>query len=469
MSAPLLSVVPPAPTGCRRHDPKGAALAWYAAKSGELDGLSDLALSELFDDWSFWARPAQLPPPEPWRFWLIRTGRGWGKTLTASQWLQMEVDRREASIFGLFGESDDAIRDVMVDGPTGILATFPRHKRPRWIKTDKVLEFHTGAKGYAISAETPEKPRGFNFGRGWMDEPAKCANLDEYWKNIRFALREDSRARCVITGTPRPLPFFYSLERNPLCVLTRGSMYDNTALPKSFVQDIEAEYEGTRDGLEEIHGELTEVAGASFKMADIKRLGAGVTPAIVRAVVGVDPAQATGRGNDPTGIVGAGRGAGDRPDAFVLADRTAVYGPEQWANAAIDLYLEIRADLMVCERNRGGDMVGAVVRAAAKERGIRINFRDTYTSWGKGVQAAPIARFYQKGRVFHVENREDPDHLNALETEMTTWVPPAPGRKKMRSPNRRDAMVIAVGELLGGGSRSKGLASRRDRILPSRG
>ena len=36
-------------------------------------------LAALEYDWAgLWARPNQLPPAEPWKVWLILSGRGWG-------------------------------------------------------------------------------------------------------------------------------------------------------------------------------------------------------------------------------------------------------------------------------------------------------------------------------------------------------------------------------------------------------
>ena len=41
--------------------------------------------------WRSIARPKQLPSEGDWTVWLIRTGRGWGKTRTGAEWVRYRV------------------------------------------------------------------------------------------------------------------------------------------------------------------------------------------------------------------------------------------------------------------------------------------------------------------------------------------------------------------------------------------
>jgi phage terminase large subunit-like protein len=52
---------------------------------------------ELKFDWYFWGRDKQRPPEGDWTTWLIKAGRGWGKTLTGAHWLDCEgiLDRHQ--------------------------------------------------------------------------------------------------------------------------------------------------------------------------------------------------------------------------------------------------------------------------------------------------------------------------------------------------------------------------------------
>jgi hypothetical protein len=48
-------------------------------------GLTDPEMLRLQYEWGFWGRPDQQLPPGDWFTWLIMTGRGWGKTRTATE------------------------------------------------------------------------------------------------------------------------------------------------------------------------------------------------------------------------------------------------------------------------------------------------------------------------------------------------------------------------------------------------
>ena len=89
-----------------------------------VDGLSprDLraAVAVLFD-WRTWARPEQLEPEGAWRTWLLMTGRGWGKTRTGAEWVRERVESGAKRI-GLIGRTSADVRDVMVEGESGLLA-----------------------------------------------------------------------------------------------------------------------------------------------------------------------------------------------------------------------------------------------------------------------------------------------------------------------------------------------------------
>ena len=56
------------------------------------DGFTDLELEALETDWAFWGRPKQQAPEDDWTFWFIKSGRGFGKTRTAAEWVRSEID-----------------------------------------------------------------------------------------------------------------------------------------------------------------------------------------------------------------------------------------------------------------------------------------------------------------------------------------------------------------------------------------
>lgn len=128
--------------------------------------------------------------------------------------------------------------------------------------------------------------------------------------------------------------------------------------------------------------------------------------------------------------------------AFVLADESLQASPDKWAGAVIVLYLDLEADRVVAEDNFGGDMVEQTIRGAAKNQGASVSYKNVHASRGKAVRAEPVAAAYEQGRVHHVGT------FPLLEDELTSW---EPGDK---SPNRLDALVWALTELLVTGGRA---------------
>jgi phage terminase large subunit-like protein len=68
-----------------------------------------------------------------------------------------------------------------------------------------------------------------------------------------------------------------------------------------------------------------------------------------------------------------------------------------------------------------------------------VSYKEVRASRGKELRAEPVQALYEKSRVHHMGAFPD------LEDEMCTWVP---GQSKW-SPNRVDALVYAVSDLIG--------------------
>ena len=158
-------------------------------------------------------------------------------------------------------------------------------------------------------------------------------------------------------------------------------------------------------------------------------------PEMQRVVVALDPPVTATASSDACGIVVAGLGVDKR--AYVLADRT-LQGrtPEVWARAALGAYDEFEADRMVAEINQGGDLVISVLQQFRENFPV-VKVRATRGKW---VRAEPVAALYAEGRVAHV------GRFDALEDQMCAFG--ADGTVKGRSPDRADALVWALSELL---------------------
>jgi len=189
---------------------------------------------------------------------------------------------------------------------------------------------------------------------------------------------------------------------------------------------------------------LDDMPGALWSRGLIEAARVIRVPPLARIVVAIDPAVSSGEDSDETGIVVAGKGAGQGPDAhaYVLADASGRYAPTEWAKAALVAYRTHNADRVVAEVNNGGDMVEATLRVIDPA----VPFTAVRASRGKTARAEPVAALYEQGRVHHL------GAFPLLEDQMCGFAPGAHGDFDRTaagySPDRVDALVWAVTELL---------------------
>ncbi|WP_342773735.1 terminase large subunit domain-containing protein [Qipengyuania marisflavi] len=110
--------------------------------------------------WEGWARDAQLPPREAWRTWLICAGRGFGKTRAGAEWVR-DVARSDGKArIALVGASLSEVRNVMVEGDSGVLAAAPGALAPQFEPSLRKLTWENGAAAWLYSAGEPDSLRG---------------------------------------------------------------------------------------------------------------------------------------------------------------------------------------------------------------------------------------------------------------------------------------------------------------------
>jgi len=98
-----------------------------------LAGLPTPRLQELHESYIRRAGDHQVPPDEAaaWHTWLVLGGRGAGKTRAGAEWVNgmagglLGIAERRAMRIALVGETLADVRDVMVHGPSGLVATAP--------------------------------------------------------------------------------------------------------------------------------------------------------------------------------------------------------------------------------------------------------------------------------------------------------------------------------------------------------
>ena len=154
-----------------------------------------------------------------------------------------------------------------------------------------------------------------------------------------------------------------------------------------------------------------------------------------RIVVAVDPAASDEPGSDETGIVVASIGVSGK--GYVIADESGRYRPEEWAKKAVAAYKRWGADRIIGEKNNGGDMVEAVIRA----QDPTVSYNAVWASRGKVTRAEPVAALYELGKVSHLVG------LNDLEDQCCAVTRDFDRKAAGYSPDRVDALVWAITEL----------------------
>ena len=411
-------------------------------RSQILSALTEAEANALLYDWSFWARPKQLPPGHPrgampdradWRYWLVMAGRGFGKTRTGAEMVRRWV--RDYPLVNLIGATADDVRDIMVEGESGILAICPPGERPEYRPSKRRLDWPNGARSLLFTADEPERLRGKQHMKLWADELAAW-RYPEAWDQAMFGLRLGDNPQAVITTTPKPVKAVRDLLKDAHTVTYTGTTYENRAnLAEAFYNAIITKYEGTRLGRQELLAEiLDDVPGALWKRDRIDDLRVTDLPNMTRIVVAIDPAVSTTDESSETGIVVAG--VGKDGHGYVLDDLTVKASPHEWATRAVNAYHDYQADRIVAEVNNGGDMVEHTVRTVDR----RVSFKQVRASRGKLTRAEPVAALYEQGKVHHL------GVLSQLEDQMCSWVPGD------TSPDRMDALVWALTELMLGGA-----------------
>jgi len=414
-----------------------------------LDGLSEnalLALPFLFEHWAHQGH--QLPPEGDWRTWVILGGRGAGKTRAGAEWVRAQVEgdlpdsKGQARRVALVGETYDQVRDVMVQGDSGILACSPPDRRPEWQATRRRLIWPNGAEAQCFSASDPEALRGPQFDAAWCDELAKWKRAEEAWDMLQFCMRLGEDPRVVVTTTPRTTPMLRKLLDEPGVTKTSAPTEANRLhLAPPFLEQIKLKYAGTRLGRQELDGEvLQDVEGAFWNYAMLDHLRVVAPPELDRIVVAVDPATTSKSGSDACGIVVAGvkmQGPPQEWQAYVLDDATiAAASPTAWAGKALAKMAEHMADRLVVEVNQGGDLVTSVIQ----QLDPFVPVTAVTATKGKALRAEPVAALYEQGRVHHVGAQQ------ALEDEMVQMT--VGGFNGKGSPDRVDALVWALFELM---------------------
>ena len=415
-----------------------------------IERFNDQQISAIFGDWFLDARREQLPPSGNWFIWCILAGRGFGKTWAGAHWLIDEHALHGAQSSAIVAATASDLRKNCIEGPSGILNVAPAYFRPIYKASKNIIEWPNNTVTHLYTSEKPSRLRGPNHDRAWCDELSWWRLPQDVWDMLMFTLRHGQDTRCIVTMTPRPIKVVKDILERTDCVVTCGSTYENKRhLADNFINMIIERYEGTRLGRQELSGEiLTDVPGALWNHdgLDLTRVRTSVDElTLVRKVIGVDPSASSSDSASEAGIVLVGKDAGGH--GFTLGDFSLRGSPLQWANKVATIYNTFGVNLVVAEKNHGGEMVLQVLKQADEHMVVKL----VHASIGKMARAEPIAALYEQGRIHHAGS------FPALEDEMCTFV----SGEGSESPNRYDALVRAYTELMLGKHRHAGAWGRR--------
>lgn len=477
--------------------------SWLAAQP-------DWVIDEIVrEEWWWTARPEQRAPLGDWFIWLLLSGRGFGKTRTAAEWLADRVLRYPVDMSGfrtewlIVGETlTDGLR-FCVTGPAGIGRVLTRRIGPerrsihdrsgRWKLYRGQKPFiqiydKGGAEGqilYVEGADDEDVGRGYNASGAWLDEFAKWPKPDGSWiEGIMPSLRADiaealpdgtvvpDYPRCIVATTPKLVVQLAEWvdRRDGSVVLTSGSTYENASnLAAPVLAELHKRYAGTRLGRQELGGELIrEIEGALWKLDWIEgyRVSANQLPTLNLRVIGMDPAGSGTR--DETGLICAARGANGHD--YVLGDWSKQIAGAAAARRAWEMLLAYSANFIVIETNIAKkwlmDVMVSEYRAMQREGifppGGNPPIKTVTAKVGKQLRAEPVAaRYEQRNRVHHVKGQG----LGDLETQCISWVP----NETPDSPDRVDALVYAELALFETEGRDVQAVSPLGRNLPNLG
>lgn len=425
---------------------RGERRAWYCNKGRRCNGKAHPGYQYPH------ARGDQWPPPgQEWFAWFLSGGRGSGKTRTGAEYTRKMSER--VSRMALIAPTGADVRDTMIEGESGLMFVAAiAGMKLKYEPSKRRVTFPNGCIATTFSAEEPARLRGPQHGFAWLDEPAHMPLIEDVWDMLMLGLRLGERPHVILTSTPLPTKWVKAIQKDKTTKVVRVSTDANKEnLAKPFIERVYNKYAGTRIGLQELEGRLLDdVAGAMWNVGILQREEIDFAD-LDRIVVAIDPAGTANRRSDETGLVVAGKRG---ENYWVIHDASGKYSPIGWANKAHSLMEMYDADAIVAEKNFGGDMVKEVIsRATPSGKEVpRIIIKTA--SRAKNVRAEPVVALYEQTRVFHW------GQLAELEDEMLTWIPGTGD-----SPNRVDALVWAITELMGDKGEAT-IASARGRRAP---
>jgi phage terminase large subunit-like protein len=392
------------------------------------------------------ARPSQIPPIGDWLIWMLRAGRGFGKTRcgseTAKAWAGYNpnlpnVESMPGSRGAIVAPTFADARDTCIEGESGLLSVLPPSAVKTWNRSMGELILTNETRIKCFSAEEPERLRGPQFHWGWCDELAAWTR-PEAWDQLMFGLRLGSQPKVVVTTTPKPTKLVRDLDSRETVHVTHGSTFENAAnLAPAALDELRRRYEGTRLGEQELFAKiLTDTPGALWTADVLSGSRVAEAARVNRRILAVDPADGDEKG-DGYGVTVAS--LGEDGHGYIEINEEWHNSVDQMAAATIELAHDTGCGVIVVEKNHGGKWIPALLR----KYDPKMKIDDVWAADGKTTRAEPISAFFA--------NRDDfpaTAHLVGYHPELEDQLTNYTGKPGEKSPDRLDSMVWALTYLM---------------------
>jgi phage terminase large subunit-like protein len=406
---------------------------------------TDADYEKLNYDANFWLRPEQKIPDGDWFITALVAGRGFGKTLTASQWIRRKALENPGCRIAIAARTVADVRNTMILGESGVLAVHSADERPEYKPSTTSLLWPNGSTALLLSSESPDGARGPQFHYGVGDEFAAWkttvdASGATLFSNLVAATRLGENPQLLLATTPKRTKVMKNLmedakdPKRRIKIIT-GSTFDNTSLSKNYIDNLVGQYGNSDLAKQELDGQMLEdQEGLVFttEMLDKALDESGVTPYMPLRFVAVDPSVSE-TPTDECGIMVMGvtqeRDLTKRT-VYVLEDCSVKAGPDVWSKVVVDAAARWNTKFVVYEKNQGGALVSMALTALDES----LKTFPVVATKGKQTRAEPVVVAMQQERV----------RFNGMMAELIEQCLYFDPETSRFSPDRMDAMVWGV-------------------------
>lgn len=423
----------------------------YLGVDGFWDWLADQdeefreAIISVMQDPAFSLEPHQTFPTDPCRIIFYRMGRGAGKTHAASANTNLLAKYVYPGGYGiLVGPTVQHVRETMIEGVSGLIATAPPDCIPVFRPHYNRVEWPNGTRAMIMTADNREGIRGPSLNFGWGDELTKwqhSATFDNMFRAIRE--KHVNGTKLILTTSPlRAQEWVKAIESRPNTIVKTAPSMANPHQDADHLAELEAEaLIGSTKAREEVLGEWTTGDSQLWTREDLDgmEIDTRLSPdeygeTCSRRFLSVDP---SGGKNDEFGLIFFGKKG---KQAISLDDFSGSFGLDEGYREIVKLAkAHLKPGDYILFEVTGNQTAPSLLRKLLAEAGL--NFRVVTVDAQKSKYArAEEAYLHSKMGKVKIVRRS-----TKLEDQLVSWE-----ADMKSSPDRGDAFTQGVNHVLSG-------------------